>query len=73
LRVVDLEGEPPSPWRLVVRNVLKIAELIHWTVVMIPLGMMMFSGKQQRLGDYLGGTVVVVDVVPEESPDDIDV
>lgn len=73
LRVVDLEGEAPAPWRLVVRNVLKIAELIHWTVVMIPLGMMMFSGKQQRLGDYLGGTVVVVDVVPEESPDDIDV
>ena len=73
LRVVDLKGDAPAPWRLVVRNLIKIVELIHWTVVMIPLGMMMFSGKQQRLGDLAAGTVVVIDVVPEESPDDIDV
>ncbi|MBE7491509.1 MAG: RDD family protein [Planctomycetes bacterium] len=73
LRVVDLEGETPAPWRIVVRNVLKIAEMIHWTVLIIPMALMLFSGKQQRLGDLAGGTLVVVDVVPEESPDDIDV
>lgn len=73
LRVVDLEGESPSPWRLVVRNLLKIVEMAHWTVVLIPLALMLFSGRNQRLGDLAGGTVVIVDVVPEESPDDIDI
>jgi len=73
LRVVDMQGETPSPWRIVVRNLLKIPEMIHWTVLIIPLGLMLFSGRQQRLGDLAGGTLVVVDVVPEESPDDIDI
>lgn len=73
LRVVDMEGETPSPWRIVVRNLLKIVEMIHWTVLIIPLGLMLFTGKQQRLGDLAGGTLVVVDVIPEESPDDIDI
>lgn len=73
LRVVDTKGETPSPWRVVVRNLLKIVEMIHWTVLMLPLGLMLFSGRQQRLGDLLGGTLVIVEVVPEESPDDIDI
>ncbi len=73
LRVVDNKGETPSPWRIVVRNLLKIVEMVHWTVLMLPLGLMLFSGRQQRLGDLLGGTLVIVEVVPEESTDDIDI
>jgi uncharacterized RDD family membrane protein YckC len=73
LRVVDAEGEAPAAWRIVVRNFLKIFELIHWAVLLIPMGLMMMSGKQQRLGDLAAGTFVIVDVIPDEAPDDIDV
>lgn len=73
LRVVDAEGEAPAAWRIVVRNFLKVFELIHWLVLLIPMGLMMMTGKQQRLGDLLAGTYVIVDLVPEESPDDIDI
>ena len=73
LRVVDAKGEAPAAWRIVVRNFLRVFELIHWFILMIPMGVMLLSGKGQRLGDLLGGTYVVVDAVPEESPDDIDI
>jgi len=73
LRVVDAEGEQPAAWRIVVRNLFKVVELIHWVVLLIPMGLMMMSGKQQRLGDLLAGTYVIVDVIPDEAPDDIDI
>ncbi|MCA8919286.1 MAG: RDD family protein [Planctomycetes bacterium] len=73
LRVVDADGEAPAGWRIVVRNLFKVVELIHWLVLLIPMGVMMVSAKQQRLGDILAGTYVIVDVVPEEAPDDIDI
>lgn len=73
LRVVDADGEAPAGWRIVVRNLFKVVELIHWLVLLIPMGIMMMSAKQQRLGDILAGTYVIVDVVPEEAPDDIDI
>lgn len=73
LRVVDAEGEPPAAWRIVVRNSLKVLELIHWAILLIPMGLMMMTGKQQRLGDLAAGTFVIVDVVPDEAPDDIDI
>lgn len=73
LRVVDAEGEAPAAWRIVVRNFLRVFELIHWLILLVPMGLMMMTGKQQRLGDLLAGTYVVVDLIPEESPDDIDI
>lgn len=73
LRVVDRKGEAAASWRIVVRNVLKVFELIHFLVLLIPMVLMMMSGKQQRLGDMLAGTYVIVEAVPEESPDDIDI
>ncbi|MCB9933051.1 MAG: RDD family protein [Planctomycetes bacterium] len=73
LRVVDADGEAPAAWRIVVRNALKVFELIHWAVLLIPMGLMMMTGKQQRLGDLAAGTFVIVDVVPDEAPDDIDI
>ena len=73
LRVVDAKGEEPAGWRIVVRNALKIVELIHWAVLLIPMALMMMTGKQQRLGDLAAGTFVIIDAVPEETPDDIDI
>ncbi|MBK8206634.1 MAG: RDD family protein [Planctomycetes bacterium] len=73
LRVVDVKGEQPATWRIVVRNLVKVFELVHFLVLLIPMVLMMMTGKQQRLGDILGGTFVIVDAVPEESPDDIDI
>ncbi len=73
LRVVDVKGEQPATWRLIVRNLVKVFELVHFLVLLIPMVLMMMTGKQQRLGDVLGGTYVIVDAVPEESPDDIDI
>lgn len=73
LRVVDVKGEQPATWRIVVRNLVKVFELVHFLVLLIPMVLMMMTGKQQRLGDMLGGTLVIVDAVPEESPDDIDI
>lgn len=73
LRVVDAKGEAPAGWRIAVRNLLKVFELVHWIVFFIPMGCMIISGKQQRLGDWLAGTFVIVDAVPEETPDDIDI
>ncbi len=73
LRIESMDGEPPAPWQLLVRNIVKIFELAHYILILIPLAFMMMSTKQQRLGDYLGKTVVVLDVVPEEQADDLDV
>jgi uncharacterized RDD family membrane protein YckC len=73
LRVIDGDGERPAAWRIVVRNAVKVFELIHWLVLIVPMALMLVTGKQQRLGDLLAGTFVVLDVVPEESPDDLDV
>jgi uncharacterized RDD family membrane protein YckC len=73
LRVVDRQGEHPTAWRVVVRNAVKIFELIHFLILLVPMVLMMMSGRQQRLGDLLAGTYVIVDAVPDEAPDDIDI
>lgn len=73
LRVVDRKGEAPSNWQIIVRNLVKVPELMHFLILLIPMVLMMISGKQQRLGDMLAGTYVIVEAVPEESPDDIDI
>ncbi|MCC6574226.1 MAG: RDD family protein [Planctomycetes bacterium] len=73
LRVVNADGEAPASWQIVVRNLVRIIELAHWTLLLIPLGLMMLTGKQQRLGDLLARTYVIVDVAPEEQADDIDI
>ncbi len=73
LRVVDRKGEHPAAWRVIVRNLLKVFELLHFLVLLVPMILMMLTGKQQRLGDIAGGTYVIVDALPEETPDDIDI
>lgn len=73
LRVVNADGEQPDGWRIGLRNLMRVFELLHWTLIIIPMSAMLLSGKQQRLGDLLAGTFVVVDVVPDEMPDDMDI
>ncbi|MHC4841561.1 MAG: RDD family protein [Planctomycetota bacterium] len=73
LRVESVDGEPAAPWQVMLRNVVKIFELAHYILVLIPMAFMLMSTKQQRLGDYLARTIVILDVVPEEQADDLDV
>lgn len=73
LRVVDSEGEQPGPWQIVVRNLVRIFEIAHWAVFLVPAMLMMMGGKQQRLGDMLARTYVIVDVVPEDQADDLEI
>ncbi len=73
LRVVDSEGEQPAAWQIVVRNLVRIFEVAHWAVFLIPAMLMMMGGKQQRLGDMLARTYVIVEVVPEDQADDLEI
>ncbi|MDX1682814.1 MAG: RDD family protein, partial [Phycisphaeraceae bacterium] len=62
LKVVDTKGGPAAWWQRLVRNVLKVFELIAWVLLLLPI----LSRERQRLGDIVASTVVVVDA-PEES------
>jgi uncharacterized RDD family membrane protein YckC len=73
LRVVDKDGEQPSTWQIVVRNLVRIIEVAHWVVLLVPAMLMVMSGKQQRLGDMLARTYVIVEVVPEDQADDLEI
>jgi uncharacterized RDD family membrane protein YckC len=73
LRVVDSEGEQPSTWKIVVRNLVRIFEVAHWAVFLIPAMLMMMGGRQQRLGDMLARTFVIVEVVPDDQADDLEI
>jgi uncharacterized RDD family membrane protein YckC len=72
IRVVDRKGEHPAAWRVIVRNLLKVFELIHFLILLIPMVLMMVTGKQQRLGDLAAGTFVIIDAVADEATDDLD-
>lgn len=56
MRVTDLAGRRPRPWRILIRNLLKIPDLIAWPLLLLP----MFIPIRQRLGDLVGGTVVIM-------------
>jgi uncharacterized RDD family membrane protein YckC len=72
IRVVDRKGEHPAAWRVIVRNLLKVFELIHFLILLIPMVLMMVTGKQQRLGDLAASTFVIIDAVADEATDDLD-
>jgi uncharacterized RDD family membrane protein YckC len=62
IRVAGLDGRPAGPWRIVVRNVMKLFDLIAWPLLILPL----FVPSQQRLGDLVARTVVVTGGASEE-------
>lgn len=64
LRVMTLDGEPPSLWAILGRNFLKLFDLIAPPMLLL----MFISPHRQRLGDLVARTVVVQQQV--ESNDD---
>jgi len=62
LRVVTAEGGTPGPGALLARNLVRSLDLIFG------LPLMVFDPLSRRLGDRLGGTVVVHDRPPEAAP-----
>ena len=70
LRVCTLDGKRPQRWQLLVRNLLKILDLVAWLLLLLPL----IGPYRQRLGDMVARTVVVMPAPPmteddEQNPD----
>jgi uncharacterized RDD family membrane protein YckC len=77
LRAIDIDGRPISGKRALIRNLLRVADLMPLAAVssvapdvppafMIPTGMvglttMICTRRMQRLGDLAAGTMVIVD------------
>lgn len=60
LRVVSDEGGPAPASAIIVRNVLRVADMLPVVLVHLLGGIVMFTnGRSKRLGDLAAGTVVV--------------
>lgn len=66
LRVSSLTGKRPKLWQILVRNIMKVFELIAWFLLILPL----IGPYRQRLGDLVGRTVVVSDASGQPNKDD---
>jgi len=55
LRVVDLKGNAPSAGAIVLRNLLRVADV----TLGLPLLMVFLTPLRQRVGDLIAGTVVI--------------
>ena len=69
LKVISTSGGPPTLGQTVVRNVLKIFDLIAWPLLFLPL----MRPYAQRLGDLAAKTVVVMPEPTEDEDDDEEV
>ena len=56
LRVCDLGGNRPRAWQLLIRNLLRLFDLVAYLLLVLPL----ISPYRQRLGDMVARTVVVM-------------
>jgi uncharacterized RDD family membrane protein YckC len=65
LRVINLVGQTPRPWQTLLRCMLKCIDMIAWLLLVL----MLLSPWQQRLCDYVAGTLVVQRSTPEEQGD----
>lgn len=59
IRVVSVDGYPPSFLALVLRGLVWVVEIVLWLPVPIGLYVIAFTPRRQRLGDLVAGTVVV--------------
>ena len=60
LRVVSDEGGPAPASAIIVRNVLRVADMLPFVLVHMLGGIVMFvNGRSKRIGDLAAGTVVV--------------
>ncbi|MFA7236477.1 MAG: RDD family protein [Phycisphaeraceae bacterium] len=63
-RVVTLTGSPPNVWQVLIRNLIRILELLLWPLLILAV----LSPFRQRLGDLAARTVVVRNAKPGETP-----
>jgi uncharacterized RDD family membrane protein YckC len=61
LRVVGLDGKPPSTSAILLRNCMRVVEV----VALVPLVVIFFNPLRQRVGDLTSGTVVVAKLPPK--------
>jgi uncharacterized RDD family membrane protein YckC len=63
LRVVGLDGKPPSVSAILLRNCMRVVEV----VALVPLLVIFFNPLRQRVGDLTSGTVVVAKLPPPKA------
>jgi uncharacterized RDD family membrane protein YckC len=68
LRVVDIAGDEPTTTAILLRNLVRILDLM----LLFPLVFILISPLRQRIGDMAAGTVVVTDAEPPADADDED-
>ena len=59
LRVIREDGRPVTFWEACVRNLLRTLDIMPWPFYSIGLISVFISGRDQRVGDMVAGTVVV--------------
>ena len=64
-RVAALDARPAPPAAVLVRNLLRIVDLM---MLFFPLTFVIFSPLRQRVGDMAAGTIVVTADAPEPPP-----
>jgi uncharacterized RDD family membrane protein YckC len=62
LRVISLDGSKPTALSIIVRNVIRLFEMIPGILLIY----MLFNPNRQRLGDLLARTMVISEEAPEE-------
>lgn len=68
LRVATMAGDPPDVVRILLRNLLKVMDLVAWYILPV---LAIVGPHHQRLGDLVARTIVVRDRdEPEEPMDD---
>lgn len=68
IHVANLEGGRPAWWRIVLRNLVRPADLALFGLV--GLTSIIWSRRNQTLGDMAAGTRVVMNRTPSDRPDD---
>ncbi len=66
LRVTRLDASAPGALQIIIRNAVKIIEVLCFPLMFIPVARL----NAQRLGDMAARTIVVADEPPEEEDDD---
>ncbi|MHB1156669.1 MAG: RDD family protein [Phycisphaerales bacterium] len=62
-RVVTVTGSPPNVWQVLIRNLIRMLELLLWPLLILAV----LSPSRQRLGDLAARTVVVRNAKPGET------
>jgi uncharacterized RDD family membrane protein YckC len=66
LRVVMLDGSPPTFWPVFIRNVLRVVDFV---MAFLPALLALLPPLRQRLGDLIANTVVISEVLHRDRDD----